>query len=97
VASGGNSTVLHTGTALAATANLVVGSGSTIAVDCGQGKLHDGGHADRIPGGRRLLHGNLAYHELRRGMGWNGQVHDCGLGVHDVPLLVLPGARLGDR
>ncbi len=37
VASGGNSTVLHAGTALAATANLVVGSGSTIAVDCGQG------------------------------------------------------------
>ena len=62
-----------------------------------RGKLHHELDVDWVPGGRRLLHGHLAQHELRRRMGRRGQVHDRCLGVRDVPLLVVPGAGLGDR
>lgn len=54
-------------------------------------------HVDRVSGGRRRVHRDVAQREPRGGVGRHDPVDDRRLGVCHVPLLVVPGARLGDR
>ena len=97
ITSGGNSTVVHS-TALSARINLAVGPAYTIAVDCGLGgssttNVTSTGYQE----GAASYTGTWQRTSFSGAWGGAARYTERLIGVRDVSMLVVPGARLGDR